>query len=480
MRLRFTVITTIKTTLLLTALTAMTGCSAIQKVADTNLGTGYTAHELCSRLFISGEDEQVILERVVKPKVFPLQYVWNLDIDKQQKVVSVSAPFFRGLNQATAVYRPHIGCTLLSEKTTEELRTDTLKPVAIRQIEITTAKPFQLNSEHNQLTPYFQRFYQEDSDDPAEQIHTFTTAALLNGELIHEQYAQGHHGEMKMLSWSMAKTITALLIGILIDEGKLSLEQAIANTSDDKGQIQLQHVLQMSSGLEWREGYKGSSDVSYMLYEHGNTANYVEGRPQQYPPGKHFQYSTGDTQLLAEVIRQTLPHTSNRTLDSDQQGLYDFYQQRLFKPLGINAVVEHDESGGFIGGARMFMTTHDWLKIGQLILQQGQWTVQGESQQLVSPEWIHWISQPSPAKDYYGGQLWLANMETDIAGIPDDAVFLRGHLGQIVAVIPSRQLVLVRLGAQGNKVTPSAFIERFLQDLAELISAIDVRHSANN
>ena len=479
MRLRFTVITTIKTTLLIAALAAMTGCSAIQKVADTNLGTGYTAHELCSRLFISGEDEQVILERVVKPKVFPLQYVWNLDIDKQQKVVSVSAPFFKGLNQATAVYRPYIGCTLLSDKTADELGADTIQPISIAE-----SSPFELKNTDNSLTPYFQRFYQEDSDDPAEQIHTFATTALLNGELIHEQYAQGHNSEMKMLSWSMAKAITALLIGILVDEGKLSLEQAIANSSDDKsdkkGQIQLQHVLQMSSGLEWREGYKGSSDVSYMLYDHGNTAKYVEGRPQQYQPGTHYQYSTGDTQLLAELIRQTLPHTSNRTLDSDQQGLYDFYQQRLFKPLGINAVVEHDESGGFIGGARMFMTTHDWLKIGQLILQQGQWTVQGESQQLVSAKWIHWISQPSPAKDYYGGQLWLANMETDVAGIPDDAVFLRGHLGQIVAVIPSRQLVLVRLGAQGNKVTPSAFIERFLQDLAELISAIDVRHSANN
>lgn len=436
------------------------GCSAIQKVADTNLGTAYTAHELCSRLFVSGEDEQVIIERVVKPKVFPLQYVWNLDIDHQQKVVSVSAPFFSGLNQATAVYRPHIGCTLLSDKTAEALRADTIQPISIAEY-----SPFELRTTDNSLTPYFQRFYQEDSQDPAEQIHTFATAALLNGELIHEQYAQGHHSEMKMLSWSMAKTITALLIGILVDEGKLSLEQAIAHTPDKKGQIQLQHLLHMSSGLEWREGYKGSSDASYMLYEHGNSAQYVEGRPQQYQPGSHYQYSTGDTQLLAELIRQAL--------NTDQQGLYNFYQQQLFNPLGINAVVEHDESGGFIGGARMFMSAQSWLKVGQLILQQGQWTVQGENQQLVSANWIDWISQPSASKDYYGGQLWLGNMETDVAGIPDDAVFLRGHLGQMVAIIPSRQLVLVRLGAQGKEVSPSAFSQRYLQDLAALIKAID-------
>jgi len=139
MRFKVTIITTIKTTLLLTALGAITGCSAIQKVADTNLGTGYTAHKLCPRLFVSGEDEQVILDRVVKPKVFPLQYVWNLDIDKQQKVVSVSAPFIKGLNQATPVYRRYIGCTLLSDKTTDELRADAIRPISIAE-----SSPFEL------------------------------------------------------------------------------------------------------------------------------------------------------------------------------------------------------------------------------------------------------------------------------------------------------------------------------------------------
>lgn len=451
----------------------LSGCSVIKRVGDTHLGTAYSAHELCSRLFVSGEEQQLILERVIKPKVFPLQYVWNVDIDDQQKVVSVSAPFISGLNKATAVYRPLLGCTLLSEKTVEEVRSEALipiklepKPIALKPAvtELKPTLPFPATQDEatvSLLQPYFQRFYQEDSNDPSEQIHTFATAALINGQLVHEQYAQGHNAEMKMLSWSMAKTITALLIGILIDDEKLSLDQPVIAAKDGQQPILLRQLLQMSSGLAWREGYKGSSDVSYMLYDSSNATEYVHARPQQHPPGEHYQYSTGDTQLLAELIRQTL--------NTDPQGLYDFYQRRLFKPLNIEAVVEHDESGDFIGGARMFMTTTDWLKIGQLLLQQGRW----QGRQLVSADWINWISQPSPSNPVYGGQLWLHDMATGVEGIPDDALFLRGHLGQMIAVIPEYNLVLVRLGAHGKHLTPDAFSKRFLQDLAALIQALD-------
>lgn len=443
---------------------SLVSCSSVKKVADTKLGTGYSAHELCSRLFVSGESQQTVIEQAIAPKVYPLKSFWHLDINVHDKTVSVSAPFVKGMNQSTSVYRDGLGCTMAVNKTPDDIRAEPFIPLytSAQNQQISNWQRTDLNPEDQQaLQQLLDAMYSESSDDAGYQRNTYATLVARNGKLLAEQYDDAHNAGMRMLSWSMAKTITALLAGILYDQGLLDPEETVPALTHQKQATQIKHLLQMSSGLDWSETYKGASSVSNMLYLNGDTAAYVAQREQISKPGENFVYSTGDTQLLAQVI-------SDR-LGGQLQTVYEFYQRQLFHKLGIyNAVIEHDESGQFIGGARVFLTARDWLKVGQLIAQKGQW----QGQQIVSRQWIDYMMQPSPAADHYGAQVWLGNMESDLQNIAKDAVYLRGHIGQFVAIIPSKQIVVVRLGAYGPDINPSEFAAEFMQDLMAIESVL--------
>jgi len=435
----------------------LAACSSVKKVADTKLGTGYSAHELCSRLFVSGESQQSVIEQAVAPKVYPLQSFWHLDIDVPRKVVSVSAPFVKGMNQSTAVYRDGLGCTVAVNKSVEDIQGEPFVPLYVppfEQQDSSWQKQSLPQAEQQTLQKVLNAMYVEHSDEVGSKRNTYATLVAYQGQLVAEQYDDGHNANMRMLSWSMAKTVTALLAGILYDMGKLDPQELVPALAYQKQATNIQHLLHMSSGLEWQETYMGASDVSNMLYLNGDTAAYVAQRQQVAAPGERFVYSTGDTQLLAQVVSDKL--------GGQLQSVYGFYQRQLFHKLGIyDAVVEHDESGQFIGGARVFLTPRDWLKVGQLIAQKGRW----QGQQIVSEQWIDYMLSPSDVADYYGAQVWLGNMESEMDGIPEDAIYLRGHIGQFVAIVPSQQLVVARLGAYGPDINPSEFAADFMTDV---------------
>ena len=450
-------------------------CSSVKKVADTKLGTGYSAHELCSRLFVSGESQYSVIEEAIAPKVYPLKSFWHLDINVADKVVSVSAPFVQGVNQSTAVYRDGLGCTMAVNKSIADIQAEPFIPLYVaphNQQDSSWQKAELAPAEQQALQQVLDSMYLEHSTDSSAQRNTYATLVAYKGKLLAEQYDDAHNPNMRMLSWSMAKTITALLAGILHDQGKLSPQEPVAALAHQAKPTTIEHLLHMSSGLDWREMYKGASSVSNMLYLNGDTAGYVAQRDQIAQPGKNFVYSTGDTQLLAQVVSDKL--------GGQLQTVYEFYQRQLFHKLGIyDAVIEHDESGQFIGGARVFLAARDWLKIGQLIAQKGQW----QGQQIVSEQWIDYMLTPSPAADYYGGQVWLGNMESELDNIAEDAIYLRGHIGQFVAIIPSRELVVVRLGAYGPDINPSEFAADFMTDMMaieQVVSDVQVEAVASD
>lgn len=468
----------IQCVLLLIATLFLSACTTIEKISDLPIGTGFSALDLCSRIFVSGEDEQLIIDKVISAKVFPLSYVWHLDINSNEQTVAVSAPFFPGLNTRTAVYRPGLGCTLAITQTTEQIRSQAFIPFDNRQIneiaplatdlEKTDKNEWLTDTVVENLEAIIDSMFLENLDqDGFHQVNTFASLISYDGKIIAERYEENHHGDMRMLSWSMAKTITSLIAGILYDQGRLKLDEPIPALSQQGKTASIAQVMNMSSGLNWQEGYKGTSDVSNMLYTEGNSAEYVAQRKQISPAGRTYQYSTGDTQLLAQVISEKISPTL--------QGVYDFYQTQLFHKLGIyNGVIEHDESGTFLGGARVFLTPRDWLKIGQLIANKGLWkfSEHGEERRIVSEKWIDFMSTPSPASDYYGGQIWLNDMEAEFPEIPRDALFLRGHAGQFVGIVPSRKLVMTRLGAYGPKVEPSAYARYFMLDMIKVLKQL--------
>lgn len=278
---------------------------------------------------------------------------------------------------------------------------------------------------------------------------------VYQGQTIYEKYAQNYGPERKHLFWSAAKSITGLLIGMAVDDNMLSLETRVSEVYPQikSPNITVRHLMRMSSGLEWNEGYEGNplrSHVVRMLYTDGqkDMALFKTQRDVVAAPGERFNYSSGETNLLMGLLRASLP-----------QGSYqDYPWVKLFNKLGIDSAVwEKDQTGLFVGSSYLYMTPRDMAKIGQLYLQNGRW----EEEQLVSKKWIDFTKQMAPAflktklegfanREGYGGQFWL-NQDLPEKGLPrpypdapTDTIMALGHHGQALIVIPSKELIVVR------------------------------------
>ncbi|MFD2176889.1 serine hydrolase domain-containing protein [Veronia pacifica] len=434
--------------LIFVMVTVLTGCDSIKRVGEIKHGTGFSAAEMCSRLFVSQEAETLIVEDVIRHKVFPLTWVWHVDINREDKQVSVSAPFIPGLNKKTAVYREGIGCSVLDDDAPESLAVTAVKKHDLDAKRISEIPVDISASAQAAIQPWFE----ETTADSFRQQNTYAVLVMKNGKIIAEQYADGHGKDVPMLGWSMGKSLTALLAGVLFDQDKLTIDDIALPASEIHPlPVRVKHLLNMSSGLEWDEvQYSGASDASEMLYLEPDSAAYVATRPQIAQPGSKYTYSTGDTQLLAKFI-------SDR-VGGGGQAVYDFYQKELFHKLGIgSAFFEHDPAGTFIGGARPFLKPRDWLKIGLLLQNKGRWN----GEQVISEEWIDYLLTPSPANPYYGGTIWLGDEE--VLGFPDDMFSMRGHLGQYMTVIPSQDLVILRLGILHAEDYPTQVMARTLE-----------------
>ena len=458
--------------LLLVAILSLSGCdkiiSEVKRIKDIPLGTGHSAHELCSRLFVSNQDKELIVEQVLVQKVFPLQWIWSIDIDEKNKTVSVGAPFFSSLNNATALHREGQGCTLTQGLEVERLRQQAIIPASFAgSPDINTYWPGGEQGVHPDSSAYnleaiesvIDKMFTEFSDNRFEKINTYAVLVVHDGKLIAERYSPEHDQSNRLLGWSISKSITALLMGILYNEEKVDLNETV--TLDHTDEVKLQHVFNMASGLDFDEGYETQSDIALMLYKSVDASAYARSRPLKHKPGSEFYYSTGDTQILSDLVQKRAGGTA--------QAAHDFYQTRLFHKLGIvNAVVEHDAAGTFIGGARMFMRARDWAKIGQLMLNEGMW--QGDS--IVPKEWIRLMLEPSPANPYYGGQVWLYDPAIFGEAFPKDAYALWGVLDQLVIVVPSKKLVLVRMGANGSGLAEDIAAETVFKPALDVIQVL--------
>ena len=431
-----TEITSLRFLTKLLVLSCFLGISGCDKLDDLPVGKGYTAKYLCSYLFISGLDEELITKRFIAPKVQPLPLIWNIEVDHEQKSVNVADRIFLNKSlEARAIYREGIGCTLVVDETDEDVLSNTVTPIA--PLEIPTEQPW----------PYGAAGITNDiiSGLDIARVNTAVTSAFVeqkgaprnttsllvayNGKLIAEQYDLGVTIDTPLLGWSMTKSITGTLIGILNDRNLINIDdpapiQAWAGT--EKEIITTRDILHMTSGLAFNEDYLGFSDVTQMLYRESDQAGYAANLALNHTPGTHFNYNTGDANLLAKIVQETVGGTS--------QDAYNFYQNELFHKADIrSALIEFDTSGQFVGGAYAFMTARDWARLGQLYLQEGNW----RGKQVISSEWVNYVNKPSPITDEYGGQLWLNSNFDNWPNVPHDAYYFAGHQGQRVVIIPS-------------------------------------------
>jgi CubicO group peptidase (beta-lactamase class C family) len=304
---------------------------------------------------------------------------------------------------------------------------------------------------------------------------TRALVVMHGGEIAVERYGEGYGPQTRFISWSMAKTVTAVMIGMLVADGQLRLDAPAPvprwqRAGDPRAEITLRQLLQMRSGLEHTEAgdppYESSEVRMLFLDGRDDMADYATAQPLEAEPGSRFEYSSNTTVILADIAARALTESTNP--DARRKAVADYLRARLFGPLGMtSAVPEFDRAGTLIGGSLIHANARDWAKFGEMLRNKG--SVKGE--QLVPRQWVEEMLEPSPASPHYGLQTWLNRPLPDGEEhplfpdrAPHSAFSAIGHMGQYIFVSPSQKLTVVRLG---HSDTPQR--KAMLQQLADII-----------
>jgi len=440
-------------------------------IADIPAGTGYAAWELCTRTQQSGDDYLRVRWSYTAPKVQPLPIVWTIKYTNGSKVdVSSFIPFIT--NKRTAIYRKGLGCTLVPPGANEaSVRAQAFKPVALPMPSVQSWPAGEGPAEAARLTPaqaallaaHGDRIFTETATKLSQKQNALAFLVARDGHLLYERYARDYRRDQPQLGWSMTKSLTGLIAGVMATDGRLNLDAPVGLTQwagSAKASITWKQLLNMAPGLAWSEGYDGASDATEMLFSQPNEGAWAADRPMTSTPGTVFNYSTGFATVAAFGMRQAL--------GGGHQALYDYYQQRLFAPLGIRqGVIEPDASGTPVGGARGVLRPVDWLRLGQLVAQGGQW----QGQTLIASDVMNFLLAPSPASAEYGGFIWrqpsAAIPDAIRARLPADLVWFAGHMGQFLVIVPSHKLVVLRMGVSFEKDQARAQVFEAVADLIE-------------
>lgn len=404
------------------------------------IGTGYAAKILCTGVFVSGRPAQQVIDEDIQAGVHPLLHLVHPTVDVQAGRARAT---FLGMAAREAWFRPGLGCTLklgdalAGPATMIEPASNRAPPNA------TPATNVHDNALHAVVDSAF------DEPDPLNSRRTRALVVMQNGRIIAQRFAPGFSEQTPLIGWSMSKSIIAALIGVLVGEGKLSPDATALlsewrGREDARARVTLDELLRMTSGLQFNEDYDDPlSDVAIMLFAEADQSAYAARKPLDFAPGARWEYSSGTTEILSRVIRQALGGTERDYLA--------FPRRALFEPLGMRtAVFEADAAGILVGASFVCASAGDWARFGQLLLQDGVW----DGKRILPPGWVRYMREvtlQSPRRDY-GAHIWVKVPEpfdshaSPPPALPPDAFHLVGHEGQFVSVVPSRELVVVRMG----------------------------------
>lgn len=403
-----------------------------------NILTGYAAKSYCSCYFLAQEtDEQIKTEDL---NFSPVNYA-QLSVNEQEK--SVSASLLGFIATKTAYYREGLGCTLLHTGEKESfVPTSYEKPVftgfdakaswPIGDHPLDTVLP---NVDYKSLQQVVANAFDEGD---LWQKKTRAVVVIKDGQLIAEQYGKGISKQTPLIGWSMTKSITSALVGILVRQGKFTVDSPVpvkAWEADDRKQITWRNLLHMNSGLKWTEDYSKESDVTNMLYRENDMYTFSVSAPLAHEPGKTFYYSSGTTNILSGLVK-------NQFQDVNQY--LDFIYKELFIPLNMRSItVEPDVVGNVVGSSYSFATARDWAKFGMLYLNHGNWY----GNQILDSNWVSFSQEDAVGSEQtYSAQFWTNHAGTTLPHCPKDVYFADGFKGQRIFIVPSKNAVVVRLG----------------------------------
>ncbi|MER8773205.1 MULTISPECIES: serine hydrolase [unclassified Mesorhizobium] len=423
------------------------------------VGSGYSAKIVCSNVFIAGRDADDVLAVDVQAPGHPLLKLMRVSVDKEKG--TVSAGLFGGLGKSVAVARDGLGCASVPDS-------DIAAAKAVAGVAPTPAPlPDAIWPEGDKADASQDPEVTAILDDPALTGAGMRAVVVVkNGRIVAERYGDGFSEKTPLLGWSMTKTVNAAIVGTLMKDGKLAItNQGLFRPwqADGRAVISLADMMAMSSGLEFNEDYGDVADVTRMLYLEPDMAAFAGSKPLTGEVGKVFSYSSGTAVMLSRLWQDAI---------GDKDKALAWPRVALFDPLGMrSAVLEADEHGTFVGSSYLYATARDWARFGQFLLQGGVWN----GKAILPAGFVDWMREPATASKVYGkGQLWIEGPGDEenpgagiAAGLPKDTYWMEGHDGQTVAIIPSEQLVVVRLG-----LTPARLGYRPQVMVAALVKAL--------
>jgi CubicO group peptidase (beta-lactamase class C family) len=400
--------------------------------------SGFSAKSVASGYFIDNRPQEIIENGDNDVSII---FLASNKIDENGKFVTASV---YGLKERKAIYREGLGATLINDDF------DVTKPYEVpKRTKLSTNLPFPYgniepkdsifaNIDYAKLNAAVANAF--DAKDEKNK-RTRSVIVIYKDKIIAEKYDTGFNKNSKILGWSMAKSITATYFGILQKQGKINIMNPAPISewaTDERATITINDLLHMNSGLKWNEDYSKLSDVTKMLFLSADMTKSQIEKPFVGKPNATWCYSSGTTNLLSGILRKQF---------KTHQEYLDFWYSALIDKIGMNSmIVETDMAGNYIGSSYAWATTRDWSKFGLLYLHKGNWN----GEQLFDKSWAKYVATPTNGSEgEYGGHFWL-NAGGIFPNVPRDMFYCSGHQGQMVAIFPSHDLVVVRMGLVGK------------------------------
>jgi CubicO group peptidase (beta-lactamase class C family) len=428
---------------------------------------------ICSGIWVQGRDPELHAEADLKRfDHFGWGEDFTYEVDEDRRRVTLSAP---GVPSRVAQHNGDQGCSVLPRGADDVY----FEPVEVgREWPLAEWERWPMGERLSDeaLPPEVDRDALEAALDYAIANHehsqnTRAVVVVYGGRIIGERYAPGIPRDMPHLSWSQGKSITAALIGVLVRQGALTLDQRApveewSAPDDPRRDITIADLLHMSSGLDFNNlGLGGERSLStenhhFRIYFDGiDVFRHAVSFPLAVEPNTRWRYLNSDPLTLGKIVREVV--------EARGESYHAFPWTALFDKIGIkNAVLETDAWGNFIMTGYDYMSARDWARFGLLHLRDGVW----EGERILPEGWSDFVSAPAPANEDqdYGGLFWL-NAGGDYDRIPRDAYWPSGFMGQTTMIIPSRDMVIVRLGPSPGR----GFGDYLNEVVGDVLDAVD-------
>ena len=431
-------------------LIAVLGYLRISIYPQLDLLSGFSAKSVASGHFIDNRSLETIQQG--DNDIEKVNWATNQINDAEQFVTTTVS----GFKERKAIYREGLGATLINDDF------DVSKPYNVPKRSKTNDNlPFPYgnleprdtvfsNIDYKKLNTAVENAFDKKGE---KKKRTRSVIVIYKDKIIAEKYVDGFNKNSKILGWSMTKSITGTLFGILQKQGKIDITKPAPIDewkNDERAKITLNDLLHMNSGLEWEEKYDKICDATKMLFQAEDMSKAQIDKPLVGKPNNTWNYSSGTTNLLSGILRKQF---------KTHQEYLDFWYTDLLDKIGMNsALVEVDMAGNFVGSSYGWATTRDWAKFGLLYLHKGNWN----GEQIFDESWAKYVSTPTNTSNgNYGAQFWL-NAGGRFPNVPKDMFYASGFQGQMVAIFPSNDIVIVRMGL---KEDPEFDFDGLLSDI---------------